>query len=278
MSGRVNWPAVLDRLAEEIDASGVNWTLRQLYYVGAARLGLFPLTQSAYKRLSETSAEARRQGTFPQLVDGTRSIVQRQTDPDPQTFLRGLETAYFRDLTQDQETSVWVGVEKQTLQAQVSEWVEPYGIPVAVLRGFGSQTYIDDISDQLVDRYSLCLYVGDHDATGHAIDRDLRRRCDFHEVRRVALTSELVESHGIEPVDGKPKDPNWPRFANDFDLDPNRPVQWEVEGLDPTALRTLVIEAVEAELDLSLIEEQRQREAAERRQLREYFAAFEVAS
>lgn len=54
------------------------------------------------------------------------------------------------------------------------------------------------------------------------------------------------------------------KFAARHDLDPARPVQWEVEALDPTELHRLVLAAVAPYIDQTVLadriaEEERQR-------------------
>jgi hypothetical protein len=42
--------------------------------------------------------------------------------------------------------------EKATLLAQLAAWFDPLGAPIVLLRGYGSQTYLDNVT-----------YIGGHD-------------------------------------------------------------------------------------------------------------------
>ncbi|MEX2985677.1 hypothetical protein [Streptomyces sp. C36] len=62
-------------------------TLRQVQY-RCATAGAIPNTTSAYKRLSSLIAQARRTGTFPDLIDSTREVHRPQAFADVGDMLR----------------------------------------------------------------------------------------------------------------------------------------------------------------------------------------------
>ena len=69
---------------------------------------------------------------------------------------------YRVDRTEGQEYQVArLGVEKATLVAQLRSWFGDLGLPVVALRGYGSQTYCDDIAaDVLTDgRPAALIYA-----------------------------------------------------------------------------------------------------------------------
>jgi hypothetical protein len=70
---RLDWPAIIDRARDIVLSYDTSVTLRQLFYRLVSEQ-LIPNTQAAYKRLPELTAEERRQGTFPELIDRGRSI------------------------------------------------------------------------------------------------------------------------------------------------------------------------------------------------------------
>ena len=122
-----------------------------------------------------------------------------------------------------------------------AHWLGPEaGIPVLVVRGFGSQSYVQIVRERTArdPRPAVLLYVGDFDASGSDIERDWVARTDcWASVERVLLTHDQVREHELPPAEGKAGDPRWPAFARQHQLDPARPVQWEVEALDPAELR-----------------------------------------
>jgi hypothetical protein len=143
-SHRPDWPALLERAAAIVESYDTLVTLRQLFYRLVAAL-LLPNTTNAYKSLSKYTAEARRAGTFPALMDRGRTIHRFQTFRSAAEARRWLQTIYRRDRTEGQTVSLYLGVEKAGIVAQLQEWFGDLGVPVLALSGYGSQTYVDDV-------------------------------------------------------------------------------------------------------------------------------------
>ncbi len=107
--------------------------------------------------------------------------------------------------------------------------------------------------------------VGDFDASGADIERDwVARTACWSQVERVLLTHDQVREYELPAAAGKAGDPRWAGFARRYGLDVGRPVQWEVEALDPAELQRLVLAAVapyvdQSVLDARIAEEERQR-------------------
>ena len=70
---RISWKPVLERGAEIVESYDTGVTLRQLFYRLVVEQEL-PNLQSYYRRLSSNTAEGRRDGTFPDLLDRTSRI------------------------------------------------------------------------------------------------------------------------------------------------------------------------------------------------------------
>ena len=210
-------------------------TLRQLFYrLVAAQL--LPNTTNAYKSLSKYTAEARRAGTFPALMDRGRTIHRYQTFASPAAARRWLQAIYRRDRTEGQTVSLYLGVEKAGIVAQLQEWFGDLGVPVLALGGYSSQTYVDDVIADVAatKRPAVLLYAGDHDPSGEDIDRDFTARTDcWDEVRRVALTAAQVEQYALPPQPGKDTDSR----ARGFVERHGRLVQVELDALPPDVLR-----------------------------------------
>ncbi|MFJ9341959.1 hypothetical protein ACIRP0_22050 [Streptomyces sp. NPDC101733] len=65
-------------------------------------------------------------------------------------------------------------------------------------------------------------------------------------------------------------DPRWPAFAHRYGFDIERPVQWELEALEPNELRRLVLAAVDPYRDRDVLAQQIAREEQQRRALEEF--------
>jgi hypothetical protein len=202
---RIEWKRVLEQAAEIVRSYETGVTLRQLFYRLVAD-GTLPNTDASYKGLSAQTAAARRAGRFPPLVDLVRAIDRRASFDGPEDARARLREIYRRDRTEGQSLAVYLGVEKATLTALVRSWFDDRGIPVVTLRGYSSQTYVDDVArDALADgRKAVLLYVGDHDPSGVDIERDFVERSDaFADVIRVAVRPEQIAAYGLVPAPGR---------------------------------------------------------------------------
>jgi hypothetical protein len=180
---------------------------------------------------------------------------------------------YRRDRTEGQPWAVYLGVEKQALASALESWFDPLGVPVVVLRGYSSQTYVDTVADDVAEalggddgRRSVLIYAGDLDPSGEDIRRDFlaRTRDAFDEVEVVALTWELVESENLPPMLGKATDSR----AADFAARHGRLVQVELEALPLPTLRALYEEAIGRYFDMSVYESVREVERRDIERLR----------
>ncbi|MFI1583662.1 hypothetical protein [Embleya sp. NPDC020630] len=95
------------------------------------------------------------------------------------------------DRTGGQTSALYVACENDALRAQVIEWLERAGTPVLVVRGFGSQSYVQVVRERTGrdPRPAELLYVGDFDCSGEDIERDwVARTGCWALVERVLLT------------------------------------------------------------------------------------------
>ncbi|RSS85702.1 hypothetical protein EF919_37795, partial [Streptomyces sp. WAC02707] len=229
---RVRWPAVVDRARQIVESYEGGVTLRQVMY-RLVSAGVLPHTPSMYRRLSSRLAQARREGRFPDLVDTLREVHVPPAWPDAGAFLHEAVDWFALDRTRGQEYALYVAAEKDTLRQLLTGWLAEYGIPVLVVRGFGSQSYVDIVRERTArdPRPAHLLYVGDFDCSGEDIERDwVQRTGCWSRVERVLLTRDQVLEYELPATEGKSGDPRWPGFARRYDLDPARPVQWEVEA------------------------------------------------
>ncbi|MFC7261472.1 hypothetical protein [Streptomyces lutosisoli] len=257
MSARIKWQDIIDRARDIVDGYEGGVTVRQVMYRLVAE-GLLPNTAPTYRRLSSRLAQARRDGLFPDLIDTIREIHVPPAWPDDAAFVADMPQWFRLDRTRGQEWALYVAAEKDTLRQLLTDWLNEYGIPVLVVRGFGSQTYADVVRERANSdsRPAALLYIGDFDCSGADIERDWVERTDcWDRVERVLLTHGQVREYQLPPAEGKKEDPRWPSFARRYGFDVDRPVQWEVEALEPAELKRLVLEAVDTYIDREVLAE-----------------------
>lgn len=272
---RKSWVPIVERAAEIVAAYDTAVTLRQVFYRLVAER-LIANTQSDYTVLSRLTAAARREGTFPALVDRTRSIERALRFRSPAHGLEVLARSYRRDRLEGQKVLPMIVVEKATLVAQVYDWFgDPWGVPVAALRGYASESYereILDVVDEEVDtstRDVELLYCGDFDPTGEDIPRAFEVNTGLV-LRRIALDREQVERYDLPPAMGKATDSRAAAFMERH----GQLVQVELEALPPDVLRDLLRAALVALVDTTTIDDAREREEAERERLLKFAANY----
>jgi hypothetical protein len=86
----------------------------------------------------------------------------------------------------------------------------------------------------------VLLVVGDFDCSGEDVERDwVARTGCWSRTERVLLTyNEVIREYELPATEGERGDPWWPVFARCYGFDIERPVQWEVEALEPASTRT----------------------------------------
>lgn len=265
MAERIDWPTVLTEAAEIVYGYSTGVTLRQLFYrlVAVHRL---PNTQSAYKGLSRRTAEARRAGTFPDLIDRGRQIHRVASWSSPEAALAALVAQYRRDRTEGQDVSLYIGVEKAGLVMQLESWFGDLGVPILALGGYSSQTYVDDVAEHAgdQDRPAVLLYAGDFDPSGEDIDRDFVERTGcFDKVVRVALSAAQVTEYDLPPAIGKSTDSRAGAFMERH----GALVQVELDALPPDVLEALYRDALGEWWDESTFDAVLEVETAERARL-----------
>jgi hypothetical protein len=283
MTTRLSWQGpngILAHAADIVRSYDTGVTLRQLFYRLVAD-GSLPNTRGKYAQLSINTAEARRAGTFPALLDRTSSIERYAAFDGVEDLLDYVvRYLYRRDRTEGQEWTIYLGVEKAGLSEQLDSWFgDPLGLPIVALGGYASQTLADQVRRDIENtgRPAVLVYAGDMDPTGEDIDRDFERRVGvFDKVIRVALSPEQVTAYNL-PFNSDPavmtKLENDPRAAGFMlrhgierveDL-----VQFEVDALRPDTLRDLYRGAVDQFWDADVAEATLALERAELAELTE---------
>jgi len=239
---RLSWPAIVVRAAEIVNEYDTPVTLRQLFYRLVAAL-IIPNKQTTYRTLSSRTAEARRAGEFPDLIDNTRAIHRYQTFNSADDARRWLANIYRHDRTDGQAWSIYLGVEKNGLLAQLEAWFGDLGIPILPTGGYASQSFAKQVAQDVCarGRPAVLLYAGDFDPSGEDISRDFIARTGcWDEMRRIALTAAQIEQYDLPPQPGKATDPRAAEFMRRHGV----LVQVELDALAPPTLRQLYTDAI----------------------------------
>jgi hypothetical protein len=234
---RLNWRDILVRGKEIVEKSAIGMTLRKLFYK-LFSAGILSNTTVNYKTLSDRTAKARRAGTFPKLLDRTRAIIRPYEFTSADEALTWLASIYGHDRDAGQTHSLYLGVEKAGIETLLQHWFGDMGIPILPLGGYASQTFCDDVHDDIEEqgRPSVLIYAGDYDSSGKDIPRDFIKRVgNFDKVVRIALDYGQVRKFGLPERPHKENDSRNARFlASEGHL-----MQVELDALEDEDLRKL---------------------------------------
>lgn len=263
-----DWTDILAVAAQVVQSYDTGVTLRQLFYQLVARQ-LIENNALRYGYLSHVTAEGRRDGTFPELIDQRSEILVPQMYSSPQAAITSVLDGYRRDHTEGQEVSLYVAVEKVGIQNQLWSWFRDFSIPILALGGYGSQSYKDQVKRSVARRGkdAVLIYAGDHDASGDDIYRDFVERTGcWVDTHRIALTKE--QASGLPQSISDKNDSRQKTFNREHGYPPGSKIQVELDALAPDVLRGLYRDAVDQYWDTDAHAKVLAREAEERDQLR----------
>lgn len=213
-----------------------------------------------YKRLSELTAEGRRDGSFPDYQENVRTLTREDGFADADELREHVREIAKLDRMEGQEVAVCAAVEKDGLRGFLHDWFDPYSLLVTSLNGYSSQTLFDKLVrwQRRDGRRLIVLLATDHDPSGEDIVRDARARLGHVpiEVRHIGLLPEHIEHYGLpRSFDVKEDDSRLhgadPRNAS-FLARHGGLWQTELDALDPDDLQALFEQAFHDLWDMSV--------------------------
>lgn len=239
-----------------------------------------------YKGLSRKISEARDRGEISTdaFTDNVRESITYQSWADTAEFKASAASAYKTDLWQSQDTIVEVWTEKDSVVSALESTVREYRVPLRVLRGQGSNSYLDTVARDLegCDKPLRILYLGDHDPAGYVIEESARHR--FYALlmeergwnaeriakqiqwKRIGFLHEDFKKFNVEALPEDDKEFAMDEFLARFP-DGRRA---ELEGLTPDELRGRTRAAIEEVMGTKGLRQRKadlKREEAERKSL-----------
>jgi hypothetical protein len=210
--------------------------------------GLIPSMETGeMQRVYRLLKEAREAGYIPWewIVDETRSLERVSTWDDPENYAECVARSYRRDFWNQQPVRVQVWSEKGTVRGVLRPVLDHYAVGFSVMHGFSSATTLHDAAEDDDGRELIALYVGDIDPSGMFMSEvDLPKRLAHYggnhiTVTRIALTRDQIRELPSFPATDKRKDKRYRWFCANHG---HR--CWELDAMDPNALRDCVEEAI----------------------------------
>jgi len=283
---------LFERIQEVLTGLRRYWplTVRQVYYQ-LVQAQVIENNRNEYQKLCRLLSQARLDGMVPwdAIEDRSRTVLQDAAFSDKSQFVQE-ELEYFlegyrRDLLQSQPCRPEIWIEKDALAHIAYEVAKPYCVPVLPARGFASTTYKNECRKRVQrnaceNQKTIILYFGDLDPSGWEMVPTMMRtlRVDMGlwgdvDEKRIALNPEQVEEYDLPydfdaMKDGDSRTPKFRDMLDEMGFDPDMAV--ELDALPPATLETLIQQAIEENLDLSLFEQEKDQEEMELEELAEY--------
>jgi hypothetical protein len=251
-------------------------TVRQTFYQATVR-GLVEKTESGYKQtVVAFLSQLRRDGTIPfeWIVDNTRELNEPSTWSTPRQILDTAARQFRVPLWDDTPATVYIFVEKDALAGELSEVTHDLDVPLGVVRGDPSITFLHDVAMRLEDdgRPVFIGYFGDHDPNGRDIDRVIER--DLREwapsvdltFERVAVTREQIVELSLPTRPTKKSDTRSKNFQGD---------SVELDAIPPETLRDLARTYIMRHVDPAELEAKRMLQWKHQTALQRFAATFD---
>ena len=243
-------------------ALGYRLTLRQLYYQLVSR-GAIANTVREYKNLSVTMTNARMAGLidWDHIEDRSRNALMPPALGRDVPYPAGLPPIPSVSTAGPVSgATLRCGARKTPLTSVLEPVARDYHVLLLPVRGYSSTTIAYEASlrfEAALPKDPLVLYLGDHDPSGVDMTRDLEGRLSEFvgaggvELRRLALNHGQVLDHALPPNPTKSSDSRTAAYTEAYGTD-----CWELDALDPPTLVSVVRDAIEAELDREMYEDQ----------------------
>ena len=263
----------IKKILEEYEMQEIKVTLRQLYYQLVAR-DIIPNTIKDYAKLSGLLTSARYGGfvDWRAIEDRTRTPNLPNTFEDTQHLIDVACRSYQLDRWEGQEYYVELWTEKDAISSVIAPITEKYQVAMCVNRGYSSASAMYDSFRRLEESKQpkrIILYLGDYDASGLDMIRDIKERLkefgvEDLEVIPIALTKEQIEKYSPPPNPAKITDPRAKWYIQKYGNQ-----SWEVDALRPEVLQKLIEKSILNYLDLERYEQVKEKEEEDIKELKE---------
>jgi hypothetical protein len=226
-------------------------TIRQLFYRLVSAAGDHNNNRSFYCMVSRVMTKARidRRCPWEWIVDRSRPEYAPNVFTDRHRYAQVVKKAYRKDYWAMQSNYVEIWTEKDAIIGSIEALADELGITVRVTRGFSSATKRHEIEAQVrkIGRTKkiFVLYLGDHDPSGIAIEKNLREtiHADFT-IERIAIHAVDIAKFNLPPLRVKEDDRRSKGFVRDHGSD-----CVELDALPPNELRRRIEVGVRGLMD-----------------------------
>jgi hypothetical protein len=194
------------------------------------------------------------------IVDELRKGERVNVWDNAQEYVESVRRSYRRNNWQDQPNYCEIWGEKASVLGSLRPIANEYGIVCRVCRGFGSAGMEDQVGRLFegIDKPITVFYVGDHDASGVLIERDMHRRVQISSGReftmtRLAIHAADIKKFKLPPQKIKDADTRARSFRHEFG---KNAATVELEALPVAELKHRIDIAIRSLIDFDLWDRQ----------------------
>lgn len=249
---------ICNQIIVEYQRAGFVLTLRQLYYQLVSR-DVIPNKQSEYHRVGSIVNDARLAGMmdWAALEDRTRNIKSIAHWDSPEQIVSAVADQYRTEKWSSQLVVPEVWIEKDALVGVIQPVCDQEDVAYFSCRGYVSQSEMHDAAQRFIRRAhkgqgTQVIHLGDHDASGQDMSRDIEERIrmfmthhlkssSMFQFKRIALNMDQIRQYNPPPNPAKSTDPRFQAYVAKHGDE-----SWELDALNPTVLADLIRQEVTA--------------------------------
>ncbi len=222
-----------------------------LYRVVCA--GWLPSTDAQhYNRVKRLTGVLRELGIIPfrWLVDNVRANLKPSSWSGLADFMDTVQRAYRKDFWAGLPDYVHVFVEKDAISGVISPVTKEFDVTLSPIRGYCSISFAHEIAEiwSRIEKPIHAYYMGDFDASGFDLERDLKAKLARYCTRsftwtRLGVNDDDFETFKLLPLKAKKSDRRYKKFIQEHGTKCA-----ELDAIPPTELRRRVQEAIESHI------------------------------
>ncbi len=223
-------------------------TLRGLMY-RVVSAGWLPSTdREHYTRLGRimTAMREAKLVPFSWIVDNVRSTIKPSSWSGLNDYVETVRDCYRKDFWAGLPEYFHVIVEKDAIAGTLAPVTREYDVALSPIRGYVSLSFAHEIADtwNQIAKPITAYYLGDFDASGFDLERDLRAKLQRYCNRpftweRLAVNKEDFVDFDLIPLKPKKSDRRYKAFVQEHGKECA-----ELDAIPPTELRRRVREAI----------------------------------
>jgi hypothetical protein len=225
----------------------------------AVSAGWLPSTDKQhYGRLGRIMTTLRERGVVPfsWIVDNIRSTIKPSSWAGLGEYVETVRDCYRKDFWSQLPEYVHVICEKDAIAGTLAPVTNEFDVRLSPIRGYGSLSFAHEIAEvwNRIDKPIFAYFLGDFDASGFDLERDLRaklqRYCDRSFAwQRLAVNAEDFKAFNLIPLQPKKSDRRYSSFVREHGQQCA-----ELDALPATELRRRVQEAIESHIPKRRVE------------------------